>query len=106
MRALRDAQAVAPSILATVHSDPNAVIVVGKETKNSGPLVMREPEFFDYVSSRDEANVCARCLDERVCGVFWIAAWLLIASGTALTDTFFDALTDGFVNVLPVLDSV
>lgn len=76
------------------------------EQKNSGPLVMREPEFFDYVSSLDDANVVAMSLDERVGGVFWIAAWLLVACGTALTDAVFDALTDGFVNVLPVLDSV
>src|SRR5699024_8123849 len=67
---------------------------------------MREPEFFDYVSSSDETIIVARRLGDRVGGVFWIAAWLLIASRTALTDAVFNALTDGFVNVLPVLDSV
>ena len=45
-------------------------------------------------------------LDASFHYVFRIAAWLLVTGGSSATNFVFDALTDGFVNVLPVLDRV
>src|SRR5690625_1199434 len=74
----------------------------GRGIKIPVPSKRRDPEFFTLLHRMQHQLV----LDASFFDVFRVATWLLIATGAAVADYVFDTLTDGFVNVLPVLDRV